>query len=338
MPDSTGKLPHANAEIKWKYLKIHLQNRRFMLYYPIEHMKPEKYLKGFYMSLPQFELKSNSCNAAETVLAALGISVENASSLDFGAAPDGECGALAAALSALASNAARIKLRDEFVKLTGSADCASLKGVHCSHCVELAIRLASAQLAPASRGKLPRLMLIGDSIRMNYQAAVEKELAGEFEVVAPRENSRFAKYALNELERWFEACGEPDIIHWNIGLWDSAVVCKEDGMFTKPEEYLYYMSRIQRELFKHTDKVIFATTTPVLPGSKNQHIEYIDSLNRIIVPFMQEQGVVINDLYSLLKAREKELQSADCIHLNPLGSQVLGKAVADAVRALWKQS
>ena len=290
------------------------------------------------MSLPQFELKSNSCNAAETILAALGFTAENASSLDFGAAPGGECGALVAALAELPSDTARRILRDEFVKLTGSTACASLKGVHCSHCVELAIRLASAQLAHASRRSLPRLMLIGDSIRMNYQPVVEKELAGEFELVAPKENCRFAKYALNELERWFEACGEPDIIHWNIGLWDSAVVCKEDGMFTPPEEYLYYMSRIQRELFKHTDKVIFATTTPVLPDSKNQHIEYVDSLNRIIVPFMQQQGVVINDLYSLLKAREKELQSADCIHLNPLGSQVLGKAVADAVRALWKQS
>ena len=180
-------------------------------------------------------------------------------------------------------------------------------------------------------------MLIGDSIRMNYQPVVEKELAGEFEVVAPEENCRFAKFALNELERWFEACGEPDIIHWNIGLWDSAVVCKEDGMFTPPEEYLHYMSRIQRELFKHTDKVIFATTTPVLPGSQNQHIEYIESLNRIIVPFMQEQGVAINDLYRLLKSRESELQSPDCIHLNPLGQQVLGKAVADAVRARYRQ-
>ena len=108
-------------------------------------------------------------------------------------------------------------------------------------------------------------------------------------------------------------------------------------MFTPPEEYLHYMSRIQRELFKHTDKVIFATTTPVLPGSQNQHIEYIESLNRIIVPFMQEQGVAINDLYRLLKSRESELQSPDCIHLNPLGQQVLGKAVADAVRARYRQ-
>ena len=289
------------------------------------------------MPLPRFELQTDTCNAAEAVRGALGFTAGNASALDFGAAPGGECGALAAALAALPTETARRKLRGEFIKLTGSAACASLKGVHCAHCVELAARLAADGLSPASGGTLPRLMLIGDSIRMNYQPVVEKELAGEFEVVAPEENCRFAKFALNELERWFEACGEPDIIHWNIGLWDSAVVCKEDGMFTPPEEYLHYMSRIQRELFKHTDKVIFATTTPVLPGSLNQHIEYIESLNRIIVPFMQEQGVAINDLYRLLKSRESELQSPDCIHLNPLGQQVLGKAVADAVRARYRQ-
>jgi hypothetical protein len=284
-----------------------------------------------------FKLQSNSCNAAESVLSALGTNLDNASALDFGAAPNGDCGALAAALAVLPTEEARQKMRDEFIKLTGSAACSALKGVHCTHCVELATRLANAYLSPASSGKLPRLMLIGDSIRMNYQPVVEKELAGEFEVIAPEENCRFAKYALNELERWFEACGEPDIIHWNIGLWDSAVVCKEDGMFTSPEEYLYYMSRIQRELFKHTHKIIFATTTPVLPGSLNQHIEYIDSLNKIIVPFMKEQGVVINDLYELLKSNEREWQSTDCIHLNQVGSQVIGKAVADAVRACYRK-
>ncbi len=285
-----------------------------------------------------FKLQSDGCNAAEAVLSALGADAGNASVLDFGAARNGDCGALAAALTVIDSEDARKSLRDEFIKLTGSASCASLKGVHCAHCVELATRLASAYLSTSSTTsakKLPRLMLIGDSIRMNYQSIVEKELAGEFEVVAPEENCRFAKYALNELERWFAACGKPDIIHWNIGLWDSAVVCKEDGIFTQPEEYLYYMSRIQRELFKHTDKVIFATTTPVLPGSLNQHLEYIDSLNQIIIPYMKEHGVVINDLYTLLKSHEEQWQSTDCIHLNSIGSQAIGKAVADAVRSCY---
>lgn len=289
------------------------------------------------MPQSRFEFQSNICNAAEIVQTALHSDAENASVLDSAAASGGECSALAAALTALPSAAARQKLRTEFIKLTGSAACASLKGTHCTHCIELAVRLAKAYLAPAAGGKLPRLMLIGDSIRMNYQPVVEQELSGEFEVVAPAENCRFAKYALNELERWFEECGEPDIIHWNIGLWDSAVVCKEDGMFTSPEEYLYYMSRIQRELFKHTDQVIFATTTPVQPGCLNQHIEYVESLNRVIIPFMQEQGVAINDLHLLLKSRENDLQSTDGIHLNSLGQQICGKAVADAVRKHYRQ-
>lgn len=289
------------------------------------------------MPQPRFEFQSNICNAAEIVLNALHSAAGNASALDSDAAAGSECSALAAALAALPSAAARKKLRAEFVKLTGSAACSSLKGAHCNHCIELAIRLAETYLSPASCGRLPRLMLIGDSIRMNYQPVVEQELSGEFEVAAPAENCRFAKFALNELERWFEACGEPDIIHWNIGLWDSAVVCKEDGMFTSPEEYLYYMSRIQRELFKHTDQVIFATTTPVQPGCLNQHIEYVESLNRIIIPFMQEQGVAINDLYQLLKSRGSGLQSPDGIHLNSQGQQICGKAVADAVRKHYRQ-
>ena len=49
------------------------------------------------------------------VRGALGFTAGNASALDFGAAPGGECGALAAALAALPTETARRKLRGEFI-------------------------------------------------------------------------------------------------------------------------------------------------------------------------------------------------------------------------------
>lgn len=271
------------------------------------------------------------CGAAEAVCRMLG----------GGAAVAGDegggnplCGALRAALALTPEPKRAALLRKEFVQLAGAAECVPLRGAHCAGYAKLAAELARKYRNAPPAGNRKRVLLLGDSIRRNYEDVVRRELADLCEVTAPEENCRFAKFALNELAGWFDACGEPEVIHWNIGLWDSAVVCPEDGMFTSPEEYLFYMSRILRELRKHTPKIIFATTTPVLPGSLNQQLEYIDRLNGVIVPYMREQKIPVNDLYALVKPRMKELLRQDCIHLNPQGAEVCGRAVAGAIRAV----
>lgn len=269
------------------------------------------------------------CNAAETVYLLSGRS-ESAPAESTGG--EALCGALSAALSLISAPERAALLRQEFVKLAGAAECGQLRGAHCAGYAKLAAELARKFQTVSSGGSRKRVLLLGDSIRKNYEDVVRRELADLCDVTAPEENCRFAKFALNELERWIDACGEPDLVHWNIGLWDSAVVCKEDGMFTSPEEYLLYMSRILRELRRHTPRILFATTTPVLPGSLNQHLEYIDRLNAVIVPYMQEQGIPINDLYALVKPRMKELLREDCIHLSEQGAEVCGGAVARAIR------
>lgn len=271
------------------------------------------------------------CNGAETVFKLL----DETASVPAETGDRAElCGALRAAVSLVSDPGRAAGLREEFVKLTGAADCGTLHGPRCAYYVELAAELVRKYRRSLDPNGKIRVLLLGDSIRGNYQNVVREGLGDRFEVVAPDENCRFAKYTLNELSRWFQGYGEPDVIHWNNGLWDSAVVCAEDGMFTPPDEYLRYMSRILRELRKHTPKVIFATTTPVLDGSLNQHIEYIDRLNAVIVPYMKSQNVAINDLYSLVKPRQEELLQPDCIHLSPKGCEVCGKAVIDAVRSV----
>ena len=180
---------------------------------------------------------------------------------------------------------------------------------------------------------MKKVMLIGDSIRLiGYQKTVQKELAGEFEVWGSGDNCRFAKYTLNELERMLKACGKPDIIHWNNGLWDTAIVCKEDGAFTQIEEYINYMSKILRELRKVTDKIVFATITPVKPGSLNQDNDIINEYNKHIVAFMKKENIMINDLNALVAQNVEEYICADCIHLSDAGKEVCGKAVAEYIR------
>ena len=281
-----------------------------------------------------FFQSGNPCNAA----ACIGKLLADAVACPECRSASDDCGALRAAQERLPDPAMKAALRDEFIKLLGASDCASLRGPRCAGHCDLAAELVRKYHRKSDPEGKPRVLLLGDSIRSNYENFVRRELADCCEVVFPGENCRFAKYTLNELDRWFSACGEPDVIHWNNGLWDSAVVCKEDGMFTPPAEYLFYMSRILRELQKHCGRIVFATTTPVREGSLNQHLEFIDQLNAVIVPYMKQRGIPVNDLYSLVKPRMSEFLQADCIHLSIAGIEVCGKAVADAIRAELKKS
>ena len=203
---------------------------------------------------------------------------------------------------------------------------------------------------------MKRVMLIGDSIRLNYQSVVEEELSGEFSVWAPAENCRFAKYTLNELQRYAvrfakeeqEKISEaeitpvidkaantvrPDVIHWNNGLWDTGIAYEEDGPFTIIDDYIRDMSKILRELRKLSDKVIFATTTPVKPGT-HQRNEVIEEYNKRITEFMESENVPINDLWSVVSENIDEYISEDKIHLSEKGKKVCGEAVAKCIREL----
>jgi hypothetical protein len=83
-----------------------------------------------------------------------------------------------------------------------------------------------------------RVLLIGDSIRLFYQNEVIKQLGEEYEVLAPQENCKFSAYVLNFLRFWLKDFSAPDIIHFNAGLWDTAILYREDGCFCKMNEYI----------------------------------------------------------------------------------------------------
>lgn len=110
---------------------------------------------------------------------------------------------------------------------------------------------------------MQNVLLLGDSIRLFYQDKVKEKLGSDYKVMSPEENCRFSYYALNSLRFWLPKFETPDIIHWNIGLWDSAILYPEDGCFVPKSEYVENMKKILRELKKTGAKIIFATTTPV---------------------------------------------------------------------------
>ena len=181
-----------------------------------------------------------------------------------------------------------------------------------------------------------KVALLGDSIRLvGYGTVVPKLLGEEYEVFQPAENCRFAKYTLRGLFDWQDELKGCDIVHWNNGLWDTSVNLFDDGKpFTAEEEYVENMLRVAVELKKLAPRVIFATTTPVRPDYEYNDNAIIDRYNAVLVPKLQELGIEINDLNSLVKPRVYEyIRDDDKIHLSEKGIDACAKQVAAFIKA-----
>jgi len=68
---------------------------------------------------------------------------------------------------------------------------------------------------------LPKVLLLGDPIRMSYQPHVADLLDDMALVVGPADNCQYSLYTLSSLDRWIRKLGKPDIVHWNNGIHDS---------------------------------------------------------------------------------------------------------------------
>ncbi len=181
-----------------------------------------------------------------------------------------------------------------------------------------------------------KVTLLGDSIRQSYCFGVSKMLGDEFNVFAPSDNSRFAKYTLRQIFEERENMRGTRIVHFNNGMWD---ICNlfGDGTFTPQQEYIDNVLRIADILLSKYDKVIFATTTPVRPENAYNSNEDIIRFNEVIVPLLEEKGVIINDLYTPIAADIYANVSDDTLHLSERGVAICEQLVAEKIKAAAAQ-
>lgn len=183
-----------------------------------------------------------------------------------------------------------------------------------------------------------KVTLLGDSIRIGvgnviagYGKRAAELLSPDFEVFQPVENCRFAKYTLRMLYDHKNSMKDSRIVHWNNGHWDMCDLWG-DGSFSREDEYIENMLRIAKVLRSTHDIVIFATTTPVREGSVQNKNSVIKRYNSLIVPILESEGVLINDLNSLLVSDKNRYIREDLIHLSDEGVEVCAHAVADKIR------
>lgn len=181
---------------------------------------------------------------------------------------------------------------------------------------------------------MKKIALLGDSLRyIGYGTKVPELLKDEYEVYQPDDNCRYAKYTLRALYDWDTEIKGAEIIHWNNGMWDVSDLYG-NGRLTPVDEYVRDMLRIHDVLStRYTEKIIFATTTPVLEPYAYQDNAVIREYNAAIVPELMKRGVVINDLYSLIAENIPEyIRDDDHLHLTSKGIDVAAAQVVGFIR------
>jgi lysophospholipase L1-like esterase len=196
----------------------------------------------------------------------------------------------------------------------------------------------------AQETSLPRVVLVGDSIRLGYAPLVAKRLEGKAIVISPTPNGEDSGNVLRNLEEWV-ITEKPDVVHLNAGLHDLKL---KDKSYQVPlVEYEKNLKTILERIQTGTKaKVVFATTTPILDNRHAQRKAGFDRFeadvqryNATAVSIMTQAGVPINDLHTIVEAGGKDaLLGGDGTHYTQHGYDLLAAAVTDSILSSLAQA
>lgn len=170
--------------------------------------------------------------------------------------------------------------------------------------------------------KLPRVLLIGDSISHMYTESVRRLLKGKANVHRAPANCGPTGMGLKAMDDWLdEASGKKwDLIHFNFGIHDRA---------KKPEEYAANLEKLVARLQKTGAVLVWARTTPF--NNNPQAKEQVTRLNDTADAVMRKHGILIDDVYSVVAGDFDAYISGDKVHFNQHGVKVQAEQVAKVI-------
>lgn len=196
---------------------------------------------------------------------------------------------------------------------------------------------------------LPNVLLLGDSISIGYHTAVRESLDGKANVFRPvnlkngaAENCSDTSKGVASIDAWLSMQPKWDVIHFNWGLHDikhvkpgTSEVSSDAGHPRQRtlEEYTANLESIVGKLKATGAKLIFCTTTPVVPETTGPYRidEDVVAYNQAAVKIMGSHGIPVDDLYSFAKPQLEKIQLPKNVHFTPDGSKVLGGEVAKKI-------
>ena len=194
--------------------------------------------------------------------------------------------------------------------------------------------------------KLPRVLLIGDSISVGYTLPTRKFLKGKANLHRIPTNGGPTPKGLASIEAWL-GTGKWDVIHFNWGLHDLKYMGpKGQNLFPKEkggkpqvaiEDYEKNLDKLVARMKKTGAKLVWRNTTPVPPGSKGRYVGDSVRYNEAAARVMKKHEVPTLDLFTPSKKNMKTWMRPANVHYFPDGSQALAKlVVADALKRLGK--
>ena len=195
--------------------------------------------------------------------------------------------------------------------------------------------------------KLPRVVLLGDSIRLGYQDQVRYELTDEALLWSPIENGQHSFNLLLNFNQWVVA-KQPDVLHLNAGIWDTLRVARGSHIQVVPlEAYAQNVGNLVALAREYAfAQVIWATTTPINEAHYEKTLRRLGNsgghtnadilrYNQAAIEAAQANGATINDLHALVMQNDPDqLICGDGVHFTTAGSELLGHQVAAKIREL----
>jgi lysophospholipase L1-like esterase len=184
--------------------------------------------------------------------------------------------------------------------------------------------------------RLPRVLLLGDSISIGYTVAVRQMLKGVANLHRAPENCGPTIRGVVELDKWL-APGRWKVIHFNFGLHDLKRM--DDGKHQVGIElYEKNLRDIVARLKATGARLIWASTTPVPEGNVSPPRVPADVVlyNSAAKKIMDAEKIPTNDLFAFALPRLKEIQQPVNVHFTPEGSTALGEQVAAVLKNALK--
>ena len=170
--------------------------------------------------------------------------------------------------------------------------------------------------------KLPRVLLIGDSVSRGYTQPTRKVLEGKANVHRAPANCGPTASGLKNLEVWLGE-GKWDVIHFNFGIHDRG---------TPSADYVKRLEAIVARLEKTGAKLIWASTTPIPDNpAQKQTAQSIVEKNALAAEVMKRHGIPTDDLFAAMTPRLKEFQPPLDVHFTGAGYDFLGAKVGESV-------
>ena len=172
--------------------------------------------------------------------------------------------------------------------------------------------------------KLPRVLLIGDSVSRGYTQPTRAALAGVANVHRAPANCGPTASGVKNLEVWL-GVGKWDVIHFNFGIHDRG---------TPAGDYVQRLEAIVARLEKTGAKLVWASTTPIPDNpAQKQTARSIVEKNALAAEVMRKHGIPTDDLFAAITPRLADLQNPNDVHFTGAGYEFLGAQVAGSIRA-----